>query len=47
LSKVEGLSALLESKFGKDRFEFVTVTDMSHDGVFGEAIKGTVHSIQT
>ncbi|KAH8791217.1 hypothetical protein BGZ57DRAFT_939115 [Hyaloscypha finlandica] len=41
-AEYRGLSALLESKFGKDRFEFVTVTVMSHDGVFGEAIKGTI-----
>jgi NADP-dependent 3-hydroxy acid dehydrogenase YdfG len=40
LSKIEGLSTLWEKKFGKDRFEFVTVTDMSHDGAFDEAIKG-------
>ncbi len=43
LSKVEGLSTLWERKFGKDRFEFVTVTDMSHDGAFNEAFKGTLY----
>jgi nucleoside-diphosphate-sugar epimerase len=40
LSKVEGLSALWEKKFGKDRFEFVAVGDMSNNGAFDEAIKG-------
>jgi nucleoside-diphosphate-sugar epimerase len=40
LSKVEGLSALWEKKFGKDRFEFVAVGDMSNNGAFDKAIKG-------
>jgi nucleoside-diphosphate-sugar epimerase len=43
LSKVQDLSALWDKKFGKDRFEIVTVTDMSQDGAFDEAIKGTLH----
>lgn len=47
LSKVEGLSAFWEKKFGKDRFEFVTVIDMSHDGAFAEAIKGNMASTRT
>jgi nucleoside-diphosphate-sugar epimerase len=41
ISKVQGLKVLWEKKFGKDRFEMVTVADMSHDGAFDEAVKGT------
>jgi nucleoside-diphosphate-sugar epimerase len=40
LSKVANLGAFWEKKFGKDRFEFITVEDMSHDGAFDEAVKG-------
>lgn len=40
LSKAQGLSSFWEQKFGQDRFEIVTVADMSHDGAFDEAVKG-------
>ena len=40
LSKVQGLSAFWEQKFGRDRFEIVRVADMSHDGAFDEAVRG-------
>jgi len=43
ISKVQGLTALWEKKFGRGRFEAVIVGDMSHDGAFDEAIKGTIH----
>ena len=41
LSKVQSLSALWEQKFGKGRFEAIVVEDMSPEGAFDEAIKGT------
>jgi hypothetical protein len=40
---VQGLTALWEKKFGRGRFEAVIVGDMSHDGAFNEAIKGTIY----
>lgn len=43
MSKVQGLSALWEKKFSKDRFEMVTVSNMSRDGAFDEAVKGTLY----
>jgi nucleoside-diphosphate-sugar epimerase len=46
LSKVQGLTAHWKEKFGKDRIEFVTVEDMSHDGAFDEAIKGMFPRLQ-
>ncbi|TVY81218.1 Aldehyde reductase [Lachnellula suecica] len=39
-SKVQGLSALWEKKFGPGQFEVATVGDMSEEGVFDEAVKG-------
>lgn len=41
LSKLEALSSLWEKKFGAGRFEGVVVKDMSHEGAFDQAIKGT------
>jgi nucleoside-diphosphate-sugar epimerase len=41
LKKVEGLKALWEKKYGQNRLELVVVKDMSHEGAFDEAVKGT------
>lgn len=40
ISKVQGLDALWEKKFGVGRFEVAIVDDMSHEGAFNEALKG-------
>jgi nucleoside-diphosphate-sugar epimerase len=40
VSKIQGLSALWEKKYGKGRFEAATVTDMAKEGAFDEAVKG-------
>ena len=39
-SKAQGLIGFWERKFGRDRFDIVTVADMAHDGAFDEAVKG-------
>lgn len=43
LKKIQNLSALWQKKFGSGRFEAITVEDMATEGVFDEAIKGTVN----
>jgi hypothetical protein len=40
ITKIQGLAALWEKKFGAGRFEVANVTDMSEEGAFDEAMKG-------
>lgn len=42
VSKVQGLKALWEKKFGKGRFELAIVEDMAKEGAFDDAVKGTI-----
>lgn len=44
LEKVKGLRALWESKYGPDKIEFAVVSDMSTEGAFNEAVKGTYNA---
>jgi nucleoside-diphosphate-sugar epimerase len=40
IKKAEGLKNLWEKKYGPDKLEIVTVSDMSKEGAFNEAVKG-------
>jgi nucleoside-diphosphate-sugar epimerase len=41
VSKVKTLSSLWESKYGKNRIEFVAVPDMAAPDAYREAVKGS------
>jgi len=41
LKKAAGLKQLWERKYGADKLELVVVKDISHEGAFDEAVKGT------
>jgi nucleoside-diphosphate-sugar epimerase len=44
LKKAEALKEFWEKQYGPDKLELVVVKDMSHDGAFDEAVKGTYSS---
>jgi nucleoside-diphosphate-sugar epimerase len=43
ISKIQGLSALWEKKFGEGRFELAAMENMASEGAFDKAVKGLIN----